>query len=157
MPDQSNLKWYAWRKLCFIKNSLKKLIYFSKWPIQSWSDRPVLTFEKHLKLPAQTKKIYLLIPDYRTVLSQALSQILSGRWLYDRLLTARIQNTIFIYGLGLFRNLATHSFLPMGTEEHTMYLLWGDIYLNPIHWANRLLSKTTRFLFYRWHHTVPDT
>ena len=76
LPDQSNLKWYAWRKLCFIKNPLKKLIYFSKWPIQSWSDRPVLTFEKHLKLPAQTKKIYLLIPDYRTVLSQALSQIL---------------------------------------------------------------------------------
>lgn len=76
LPDQSNLKWYAWRKLCFIKNSMKKLIYFSKWPIQSWSDRPVLTFEKHLKLPAQTKKIYLLIPDYQTVLSQALSEIL---------------------------------------------------------------------------------
>lgn len=76
LPDQSNLKWYAWRKLCFIKNSMKKLIYFSKWPIQSWSDWPVLTFEKHLKLPAQTKKIYLLIPDYQTVLSQALSEIL---------------------------------------------------------------------------------
>ena len=27
----------------------------------------------------------------------------------------------------------THSFLPVGTEEHTMYSPSGDIYLNPIH------------------------
>ena len=153
LPDQSNLKCYAWRKLCFIKNSLKKLIYFSKWPIRSWSDRPVLTFEKHLKLPAQTKKnlpSYSILPDStfsspESNFSQSFCSGLSGRWLFDRLLTARIQNSIFIYGLGMDY---------LGTLPPTLFCLWvqrniqcicheKDIYLNPIHWAKQPDSFST--------------
>ena len=48
-PDQSNAKQYARRKSFFIKTSWKKPISFSKWAVQPWSGRPVLTFGKRPK------------------------------------------------------------------------------------------------------------
>ena len=50
-PDPSNPKYYSRRRWFFSKNSWEKFILLSKWLLEPWTGRPVLTFGKGPKFP----------------------------------------------------------------------------------------------------------